>query len=111
MSVQYNLTTPANVGTLTAPINVTSLVVTSIQFSTAPGLAPIGTGELIVTLTDMTSGWQETIRYLDASVLSFFAQLAPTPQTGSTVEDIISSLVLQKLVADKKLPSGTISTT
>lgn len=106
----FKLETPANVGTLTVPISVSSLAVTGVTFSTTPALAPIGVGELKVTLTDTESGWQETIRYQDASVLAFFEQAAPTPASGETMHDIMSRAIFIKLVADGKVPAGTIAT-
>ncbi len=111
MPTTYTLTTPVNVGTLTSPVNVSSLRVTTVYFSTTPDLAPLGTAELSVTLTDPVSGWQETIEYQDASVLAFFAQAAPTPAAGATMEDIMSQALFAKLVADNKLPAGTVTIT
>lgn len=106
----FKLTTPANVGTLTSPIAVSTLAVTAVVFSTTPGLAPAGTGELKVTITDTASGWQETIQYQDASVLAFFAQAAPAPTAGATMQDVMSQAIFAKLVADGKLPAGTVVT-
>src|SRR5579863_8977971 len=110
MPTTYTLTTPTNVGTLTTPVNVSSLRITGVVFTTTPALAPIGTGELTVTLTDPVSGWQETIAYQDASVLTFFSQTAPTPAAGATMQDIMSQALFTKLVADGKLPAGTVTT-
>jgi hypothetical protein len=107
----FTLATPVNVGPLTTPVNVSSLQVTGVLFSTTPALASIGTGKLTVTLTDPVSGWQETIDYLDASVLDSFSQTAPTPPAGATMNDIMSQAIFAKLIADKKLPDGSISTT
>jgi hypothetical protein len=75
-----------------------------------PALARIGTGELSVTLTETTCGWQEKIQYQDASVLAFFSQLAPTPAVGATFEDVRASAIFSKLIADGKLPAGTVTT-
>jgi hypothetical protein len=111
MAVTFTLTTPVNVGTLTSPVNVSSLAITAVSFSTTPALAPLGTAELSITLTDPVSGWQETIDYQDASVLAFFAQAAPTPAAGATMEDVMASAVFGKLIADGKLPAGSLSTT
>jgi hypothetical protein len=110
MPVIFNLTTPVNVGTLTQPVVVSSLKVTSVWFSTTPDLAPLGAAELSITLTDPASGWQETIDYKDASVPVFFAQSAPTPPTGTTYEDVMAVAVFMKLIADGKLPAGSLST-
>lgn len=108
MSAIFTLVAPVNVGTLTAPINVASLKVTSVWFSTTPELAPLGAAELDITLTDPVSGWQETIKYQDASVLEFFAQRAPAPPEGATMEDVMAASVFNKLIADGKLPAGNI---
>jgi hypothetical protein len=110
MSVIFTLATPVNVGSLTEPVNVASLKITSVAFSTTPALAPIDTAELTITLTDPVSGWQETVDYRDASVLEFFAMPAPMPPNGATYEDIMAGAVFQKLIADGKLPAGTLST-
>src|SRR5579863_4164214 len=110
MATTYTLTTPVNVGTLTAPVNVASLRVTGVNLSTTPALAPIGTAQLTVILTDPVSGWQETVSYQDASVVAFFAQAAPTPTAGQTMQDVMAQAILTKLVADGKLPAGTITT-
>lgn len=107
--VTFQLSTPVAVGPLSASVTVSALRVTAVSFSTTPALAPLGTAELSVTLTDPVSGWQEMIQYRDATVLTFFAQSAPTPTTGQTVEDVMSQLVFAKLVADGKLPAGSIA--
>lgn len=111
--VTFTLTTPGNVGTLTKPIAVSSLNVTAVSFATvpSPGQAPmpLGTGLLTVTLTDPVSGWQVTFSYQDATVLSFFAQAAPAPPSGATAQDVMAQLVFTKLIADGKLPAGTVT--
>ena len=107
--VIFTLATPVNVGTLTAPINVSSLAITAIYFSTTPAIAPLGTAELSITLTDPASGWQETVSYLDASVPTFFTQPAPTPDPGATMEDVMAATVFSKLIADGKLPAGSLT--
>ena len=105
----YKLTNPVSVGTLNAPVTVAALAVTSVWFSTTPQLAPLGTAELQITLTDPVSGWQEVVTYQDASVLEFFSQLAPTPPTGATYADVLAASVFAKLVADGKLPAGAVT--
>jgi hypothetical protein len=111
MSTIFTLTTPANVGTLGSPVVVSALAVTSVFFTSTPAMAPLGTGQLNVTLTETTSGWQETIRYQDATVIAFFGQAAPTPAAGATYQDVMSAAVFSKLIADGKLPPGTVTTT
>jgi hypothetical protein len=107
----FTLTTPTNVGTLTVPVVVSSLNITALMYTTTPALAPLGTAQLSVTITDPASGWQETISYQDASVLAFFSQLAPTTlPAGTTLDDVMCQLTFAKLIADGKLPSGTVTT-
>jgi hypothetical protein len=110
MSTVFTLTAPVTVGDLSNPRTVTALAITSIWFTTTPDLAPGGTGELDITLTETTNGWQETITYRDASVLAFFGQPAPTLPSGATYEDVMSGAVFAKLIADGKLPPGTVAT-
>lgn len=106
----FTLTTPFTTGGLSNSITVTSLQITDVWFASIPQLAPIGTGELEITLTDPVSGWQEQITYQDASVLAFFASPATAPPSGATYSDVISIALFSKLIADGKLPPGTVST-
>jgi len=59
---------------------------------------------------DPVSGFQEVITYADATALDWWALPAVPGATGATWGDVIAAAVLAKLVADGKLPSGTIST-
>jgi hypothetical protein len=111
MSTIYTLTTPVTLGGLGSPVTVAALAITSVWFTTTPALAQIGTGELDITLTETTNGWQEVVNYRNASVLTFFAQVAPAPPAGATVEDVMCGLLFTKLIADGKLPPGTITNT
>lgn len=106
--VAYTLTTPVTVGGLSSPVAISSLNVTSVWMSTTPALAPSGTAELDVTLTDPVSGYQQTITYQDATVLSFLAAASTAP-AGTALQDIVAVAALTKLQADGKLPAGTIS--
>jgi hypothetical protein len=108
--VTYTLATPVSVGTIGASVTISSLQVTSVWMSTTPALAPIGTAELDVTLTDPVSGFQETVVYQDATVLTFLAE-APTAPTGTALRDVVALAALAKLQADGKIPAGTTSIT
>jgi hypothetical protein len=108
--IAFTLSTPVNVGTLTNPVVVSSLNVTGVWFSTTPAIAPLGAAELEITLTDPATGWQETVTYNDASVVAFFQTPAPAPPTGATYEDVMATAVFTKLIADGKLPAGTVQT-
>lgn len=91
---------------MSSPVTVASLQVSGITVTTTPALAPIGTGLLTITLKDPVSGWLETIQYQDSSVLDFWTTASPG---GSTFADVVAIAALNKLVADGKLPAGTIS--
>jgi hypothetical protein len=108
MSTIFTLATPMQVG-LTDDRIVRALVISSIWFSNTPQLGAAGTGELEITLTETTNGYQTTITYGDASVIEFFNQAAPA--AGATVQDVMSGLLFNKLIADGKLPPGTLTTT
>lgn len=107
--VTFTLTTPATVGSLGAPVTLRSLQITGINSSLTPPLAPVGTGILELTLTDPTSGWQETISYRDASVPALWA-LLQSPAANTKLEDIVGMALFSKLIADGKLPAGSLST-
>lgn len=96
----YTLTTPITLGTLANPVTVSSLELTTLQYTSTPALAPIGTGTLAVTLTDPKTGAQESIAYQDASVLALW----------QTIGDTIAQAIFAKLIADGKLPAGTLAT-
>lgn len=95
----FTLTAPVTLGSLANPINISSLRVTGINLSTTPELAQLGTGTLTLTLTDPASGAQEQFTYQDASVLDLW----------QTIGDDVSKAVFAKLIADNKLPAGTLA--
>lgn len=105
----FTLATPISVGTMSSPVTVTSFEVTVVSYSSTPALAPSGTGELDITLTDPNTGWQESFSYQDSSVLTFWSTLS-TLAAQSAVGDIMAQAVFQKLIADGKLPAGTLTT-
>ena len=105
----YTFTTPQTVGSLGNQITVSSLELTGFWFTSTPALGALGTGGLELTLTDPSSGWQETVTYSDASVLSFWASV-PSVSSGE-LGDVVAQAVFAKLVADGKLPAGTVSVT
>ena len=111
MSTVFTLTTPSNVGSIGSPVTVAALAITGVSYTSTPKMAPIGTGQLVITLTETTNGWQETIRYADATVISFLATAAVAPPTGAAFSDVVSAAIFAKLIADGKLPAGTVTTT
>jgi hypothetical protein len=96
--VTFTLAAPVNVGGLTDPLSVSSLVITGIKYSSTPALAQLGTSTLEVTLTDPATGWQSVIAYQDATASDVWA----------TVGTDFATAVFNKLLADGKIPAGTI---
>lgn len=111
MSTVFTLTTPLTVGSLGNSVTVSALAITSVWYTSTPKMAPIGTGQLYITLTETGNGWQETIKYNDATVISFLATAAVAPASGAAFSDVVSAAIFAKLVADGKLPAGTVTTT
>jgi len=103
----YTFATPVSIGNLTDPMMISSVQVTGIAYTSTPSLAPIGTGQLSILLTDPGNGGQQTINYMDASVLAFWAGLVSA--TSEKLGDVISGAIFAKLISDGKLPAGTIS--
>ena len=95
----YTLATPFSGGSLSNPVTVSSLQLTTVNFSSTPALAPMGTGTLTVVLTDLVTGFQETFSYCDASVLTLWGAMG----------DAVATAVFDKLIADQKLPAGTLA--
>ncbi len=104
----YTLTTPLQTGSLAKSTTVSSLQITGISYTSTPRLAPLGSGSLVITLTDPHSGFQETISYLDSSVPAFWAATCAMAPTG-VLGDTVTAAVFAKLIADGKLPAGTLS--
>ena len=107
----YTLNTPVNiaVGGVGNTITVSSLQLTGIGFTSTPSIAQIGTGALNITLTDPKSGYQETISYMDASVIAFWNTQTANLVTGDELQDTVAKAVFTKLVADSRLPAGNLS--
>lgn len=105
----YTFTTPLQLATgLSSSVTIKSVQVTAMNFNQTPKLAQLGTGELDITLTDPDTGWQETISYRDASVLTFW-QSEVTPVAGATFQDLAAEALFAKLSDDGKLPAGTLA--
>ena len=111
MSTVFTLTTPITVGSLGSSVTVAALEVSGVFFTSTPKMAPIGTGQMSVTLTETTNGWQEKIQYQDATVISFLGAAAVAPASGASFSDVVAAAIFAKLIADGKLPAGTVSTT
>lgn len=107
----FTLTTPIQVGSLGSSVTVAALKITAVWLTSTPKMAPLGTGQLYVTLTETTNGWQETIQYQDATVISFLGDPAVAPAAGAAFRDVLAAAIFTKLIADGKLPAGTVSMT
>jgi hypothetical protein len=103
--VIFTLDTPTTVGTLANQITVSALGMTAIRVSSTPALAPMGSGEMEIILTETTNGWQTAISYQDASV---FDLLEASIDAGASMGSTLASTIFAKLVADGKLPPGSI---
>lgn len=101
MSTTFTLAQPATIGNLGNQVTVSSLQLTGITFSSTPEIAQLGTGELTILLTDPKSGYQEQITYRDSSALDLWLKIG----------DTVASAVFEKLIADAKIPTGTVQTT
>lgn len=99
--MEYTLTNPVTVGDLSNPITVDKLEVASFSMNFEPTLSDNGTAVLSVVLVHRASGYTMNIVYRDASALSFWQNHSATLETD----------IFAKLVADSKLPAGTVNTT
>ena len=106
--VNFTLTPAVTVGSLSSQVTVSSLEITAVSWSSTPELAPLGAGDLEITLTDPVSRFQETIGYQDASVNAFVAA-GVNPSAGESLGDLVAAAIFAKLIADGKLPPGTVS--
>jgi hypothetical protein len=105
----YTLTTPLTVisNSVSSPAaKITALEITGISMNKRPALAPIGSGDLTVTLTDPTSGFQESIKTA-FNPDAFWASV--TVADGQTIEDAVQVALFGVLTANKLLPDGTLS--
>jgi hypothetical protein len=98
--VTFTLDTPFQTGTFDKPVAVSRLLLTGIKYSSTPELGAIGTSTLDVTLTDPDSRQQFKFSYQDATAPDVWADVSAT----------FASAVFNKLIADGKLPAGSIDT-
>jgi len=96
--MKYKLSTPVSVGDLTQRIEVDELEIESLSLIFDPQ-RPV----LSIVLLHRPSGWQHNVVYRDSSAVEFWARVYEAEF------DFLHKAVLQKIIADKKLPEGTIS--
>ncbi len=99
MSLIYELTTPITVGDINSSRVVVSLQLTAISINFDPAYVSAGTAVLSICLVDPVSGYPVNVVYQDASAL----------QMAQAIEAQIGSELFAKLIADAKLPPGTLS--
>lgn len=107
---RYTLTTPLTVvsNSVSAPaVKVTALEITGISMNARPALAPIGNGDLTITLTDPTSGFQQAVKTA-FSPDAFWASV--TVATGQSIQDALHTALFGLLNSNNLLPAGTLST-
>lgn len=98
----YKLTPPMHVGDLVGGITVDQLQLVSVSINFDTVYASKGNAILSVILLHPSSGWKHNIVYQDASALTFW---------NSTMDanSACSNAIFQKLIADGKLPAGTLA--
>ena len=101
MSLIYTLTAPIQVGDLTSRINVSSLKLVSVSLNYEDCYVSDGTAVLSVCLVDPVTGYPVNVVYQDASAL----------QMAQTIEAQIGAELFAKLIADGKLPAGSLTDT
>lgn len=101
MSFIYTLTTPITVGDFSNSITIKSLKLTSISLNFEDAYSKQGTAILSICLVDPDTGYPVNVVYQDPSALT----------TAQTIEGQIGEELFQKMIADSKLPPGTLTTT
>lgn len=93
--------TPIEVGTLASRVTVSRLEIASISINMQRTHVAKGVAVMSLLLEDPDSGQQQLVTYNDASVLEFL---------GGVKNELAGLLapVWAKMMADKRLPSGTI---
>ncbi len=96
--MKYKLKNPATIGDLANPVLIEELELFSMSMTFDPE-EPV----LSVVLIHRTSGWKHVVTYTDPTAVEFWAHLYEAEF------DFLRRAVLQKLVADGKLPPGTLA--
>ena len=99
MSLIYTLNPAVNVGDLSRSITVNSLKLISISINYEDVYAKNGEAVLSICLADPVTGYPINVVYQDASALSM----------AQTIEAQIGAELFAKLIADGKLPAGSLS--
>jgi len=103
----YTFTNPLTMGGMSAPLTVKSLQITGFACGAFPGAAKVAA--LSITLTDPGSGFQTVVLYQDSTVPAFWNAITSTPDSGDTLQDTITKAIFAKLMADGRVPPGTLS--
>lgn len=109
----YKLDIPITVGDFENQIVVDQLELRSMSM-VLDGANPV----LSIVLIHVVSGWSHNIVYRDATAMDFWNSLesgsatsrsAPTGGAAAPAPSAVSSQIFAKLMADKKLPSGSVA--
>jgi hypothetical protein len=96
--MKFVLDPPVSVGTLSQQITLTELHLTSVAFNFEDHYALNNQAILSVCLVDKNTGYPVNIGYQDGSALALWR----------TLESELTALLLNKMVADGRLPPGSI---
>jgi len=106
--VTFTLATPTTTGELGSQKTVTSLQIAAFGINFKPEVAALGEAEMHVAVTDPKSGYLQRFQYKDKTIPAFWAS-TPNVPAGLNLGDALSEGIFQKLLADGKIPAGTIS--
>lgn len=105
MAEEITFTTPRNVGDLDNQITIDRLKVVAISFNRQASHEAAGTVVLSILLEHPASGWTHNVVYVGADALV----QARLINTGNFTTKSLHTRILEKLLADGKLPAGIIS--
>lgn len=112
--ITYTLNAPFSTGTFERPQTITTIQIASVRVSTTPVTRPLpfGSAELDIVVIDQSpaaNGWSQMFSYEDPSIVDWWNSVQSTSAEGTTVKDIVDNAVFTKLIADGKLPAGTVT--
>ncbi len=105
MAEEITFTTPVSIGDLDNQLLIEKLKVVSISFNRQASHEAAGTVVLSVVLEHPTSQWTHNVVYKGAEALT----LARLMNTADFSTKSLHTRILEKLVADGKIPAGTIA--
>jgi hypothetical protein len=97
--MEFALATPLTIGDLQHQITIDKLEIASVSLNFEPMYSDKGVAVLSVVLVHRPSGHKVNIVYEDASALTFW----------QTHEAGLATAIFEKLIADGKLPAGSLA--